>query len=327
MNPQITTCRYPLAEVDVYSAFLRLRERYGTDDVFLLESFSDGPSRDARASYIGFGAVLTIRIKHESVKIEGALSLLDSLREDMSGTAFLNGQEYHLASTDGLWDLLRVVQQTVERFSGSDTDLSRLGYFGYLGYDVVHAIETLPRTIADGKDISDVELRICRGIVELDVQCGAAQLILHQAPALWGSTDASELIKLLKLPSVSDYVCDVVPPVAIRGTIARPHYEAGVLKALHHISIGDIYQVQLGHEVIIQSNTDPLAVYRRLRERNPSPYMYVAPFRSFTLVGASPELYVRAEGKILSMRPIAGTAQRTADKQQNEICVARLTGC
>ena len=54
MSAQITTCRYPLAEIDAYSAFLRLREKYGIDDVFLLESFSNGPSRDARASYIGF---------------------------------------------------------------------------------------------------------------------------------------------------------------------------------------------------------------------------------------------------------------------------------
>lgn len=182
----------------------------------------------------------------------------------------------------------------MEGFAGSGADLRKLGYFGYFGYDVVHAIETLPRTISDGEDTSDVELRICRGVVELDVQCGTAQLILHQAPALWESIDASELIPLLELSSISKCGGDVVPPVAIRGTIAQSRYETGVHQALHHISIGDIYQVQLGHEVVIQSDTDPLAVYRRLRARNPSPYMYIAPFHSFTLVGASPELYVRA---------------------------------
>lgn len=324
MNAQITTCSYPLAEIDAYSAFLRLREKYGTDDLFLLESFSDGPSRDARTSFIGFGAVLTIRVRCKTVTIEGASLLLKSLREAMSGTSFLNDGEYCLPSTDKLWDFLRAVQCVIENYAGNGADLKRLGYFGYFGYDVVHAIERLPRTISDGEDISDVELRICRGVVELDVQCGTAELILHQAPSLWESTDASELIPLLELSNIPEYDENVAPPVAIRGTITQPQYETGVHQALHHISIGDIYQVQLGHEVVIQSDMDPLAVYRRLRARNPSPYMYIAPFRSFTLVGASPELYVRAEGLELSMRPIAGTAQRTADQLQNEASIARL---
>ena len=65
--------------------------------------------------------------------------------------------------------------------------------------------------------------------------------------------------------------------------------------------------MQLGHELTIESDADPVDVYTRLRLRNPSPYMYLAPFAGRTVIGASPELFVRKEGDLLTMRPIAGT--------------------
>ena len=56
-------------------------------------------------------------------------------------------------------------------------------------------------------------------------------------------------------------------------------------ECLQHIANGDIYQIQIGHEISISTNTRPFDVYLRLREINPSPYMYFAPINSvFQLV-------------------------------------------
>jgi anthranilate synthase component 1 len=68
--------------------------------------------------------------------------------------------------------------------------------------------------------------------------------------------------------------------------------------------------VQIGHELAIRSTADPLTVYRRLRERNPSPYMYLATLAGQRVIGASPELFVRIEDRTVTMRPIAGTVPR-----------------
>jgi anthranilate synthase component 1 len=88
---------------------------------------------------------------------------------------------------------------------------------------------------------------------------------------------------------------------------------------LEHISAGDIYQIQLGHELRITSDADPFDVYRRLRIINPSPYMSFAPIGSGTVIGASPELFVRKHGAKVTMRPIAGTKRRTGDPEQDAL--------
>ncbi len=83
------------------------------------------------------------------------------------------------------------------------------------------------------------------------------------------------------------------PPVPghlrITDSIEPAVFMGNVEKALQYIRIGDIYQVQLGHELTITSTAHPFDVYRRLRVRNPSPYMFLAPFGDLTVVGASPE--------------------------------------
>jgi anthranilate synthase component 1 len=56
----------------------------------------------------------------------------------------------------------------------------------------------------------------------------------------------------------------------------------------------------------------PLALYRALRTINPSPYMFYFDFDEFHVVGASPEILVRLEGDMVTLRPIAGTRRRGA---------------
>ncbi|MBY8848573.1 30S ribosomal protein S2, partial [Saccharothrix sp. MB29] len=85
-----------------------------------------------------------------------------------------------------------------------------------------------------------------------------------------------------------------------------------------HIAVGDIYQVQIGHEIGISSTIDPLEVYQRLRARNPSPYMYLSALAGHTVIGASPELFVRVQDGTVTMRPIAGTIPHRGDVEDAE---------
>lgn len=323
----ITTTRLQLGEIDVFPWFTELRDRFGPDNVFLLESFSDAPSRDARASFVGFDRLLTVRVTGMSARISGAFGLVTLILNGLDDMGFASDREgeIKLASRESLWGLLRAIRTIFVRHTDDHADLEKLGFFGYFGYDVVHAIESLPRNIPTSNTASDVELSVFRCLIVSDLASGSTSLAIHRAPDLWDDIDYSELLKnLAKARSPVIPEAEVEPPLLTRGTITQDQYESGVRKALHHIEMGDIYQVQLGHELLVQSEADPLAVYCRLRARNPSPYMYVAPFRSCTLIGASPELYVRAEGSALSMRPIAGTTSRGANQDENEQRVDRL---
>lgn len=62
----------------------------------------------------------------------------------------------------------------------------------------------------------------------------------------------------------------------------------------------------------------PLSLYRALRSLNPSPYMFYFNFGDFNVVGASPEILVRLEGEMVTVRPIAGTRPRGLTREKDE---------
>ena len=108
-----------------------------------------------------------------------------------------------------------------------------------------------------------------------------------------------------------------------------------VEKAKDYIAAGDIFQVVLSQRLDLDPGVDPFSVYRALRIVNPSPYMYFLRFghKNFSrkaklqkstrnaekesvahIVGSSPELLVRVEGRRIEYRPIAGTRPRGANE-------------
>jgi len=77
-----------------------------------------------------------------------------------------------------------------------------------------------------------------------------------------------------------------------------------------HILAGDCYQAVLSQRFSRQVATDPVDIYRALRQSNPSPYMYFLKLDSDSIIGASPEMLVRVRGNQIEYRPIAGTRPR-----------------
>ncbi|WKX69495.1 anthranilate synthase component I family protein [Streptomyces sp. XD-27] len=110
----------------------------------------------------------------------------------------------------------------------------------------------------------------------------------------------------------------------MRDSTDKETFLARVERCLRHIGVGDVYQIQIGHSIEVATDLEPLQVYRRLRARNPSPYMYLVPRAGTTLIGASPEVLLADDGERLVMRPIAGTAPRSGDPETDERRVAAL---
>jgi anthranilate synthase component 1 len=80
--------------------------------------------------------------------------------------------------------------------------------------------------------------------------------------------------------------------------------------AKEYIAAGDIYQVVLSQRFETRFDAEPFMAYRALRHVNPSPYMYFLRMGDRTIVGSSPEMLVRVEGKSMQTHPIAGTRPR-----------------
>jgi anthranilate synthase component 1 len=73
-------------------------------------------------------------------------------------------------------------------------------------------------------------------------------------------------------------------------------------------------QVVLAQRLSIPFDNAPIDLYRALRTLNPSPYMYFLDLEDFQIVGSSPEILVRLEGDLVTLRPMAGTRRRGRDE-------------
>ena len=108
-------------------------------------------------------------------------------------------------------------------------------------------------------------------------------------------------------------------------SMSSPEYQRAVEAAREYIFAGDIFQVVLAQRFDLEGVYDPIAVYRVLRQVNPSPYMYIVRHGEATLVGSSPEPMVQVtDGRVVS-RPIAGTRFRGRSEEHDRHLAAELS--
>ena len=94
-------------------------------------------------------------------------------------------------------------------------------------------------------------------------------------------------------------------------------FKKSVLKAKKYIEEGDIMQVVCSQRMSLPFTADPVALYRSIRQLNPSPYMYYLNLDDFHIVGSSPEILARLEDNKVTVRPIAGTRRRGKDNKDD----------
>ncbi len=99
--------------------------------------------------------------------------------------------------------------------------------------------------------------------------------------------------------------------------VSRDTFEAGVRTIKERIGAGDIYQAVLSQRFETHVAAEPFTVYRALRHVNPSPYMYYIRMGGLAIVGSSPEMLVRVEGRRVETHPIAGTRPRGRNDEED----------
>ena len=101
------------------------------------------------------------------------------------------------------------------------------------------------------------------------------------------------------------------------GEIVSDHtaeeYMANVETVREGMRQGDYYEVVLRRTYSTDFEGSPAELFRRLQKHSPSPYEFFLQFGDEQLIGASPEMFVRADGARIETCPISGTAVRTGD--------------
>ncbi|MET7766903.1 anthranilate synthase component I family protein [Streptomyces sp. NPDC005393] len=228
-----------------------------------------------------------------------------------------------------VWRLLRAVQGVFAVDTEVPTGTFAFGFLTTLSYEAAWAMEELP-SLQDESDMPRCTLTLFKDTVWYDLRSGGVRHLagtgaqLTEDPAQEPLRAVVDRVNAQGMASVAAAVPEAPEPLSVRDTVDEETFVVRAKRCLGHIEIGDSYQIQIGHRIDIESELTPLQVYRRLRHRNPSPYMYLVPWAGRTVIGASPELFVRIQDDAISMRPIAGTAPRAADPDEDDRRVAEL---
>ena len=107
------------------------------------------------------------------------------------------------------------------------------------------------------------------------------------------------------------------PEPEFTSSFSREDYQKAVLQIKDYIAAGDCMQVVISQRMSVPFTAAPIDLYRALRCFNPTPYMYFFNFAEFHVVGSSPEVLVRVEDGLVTVRPIAGTRPRGATEEQD----------
>ncbi|EPH44566.1 anthranilate synthase component I family protein [Streptomyces aurantiacus] len=315
---------------DPLDLYVPLREALGPDDVFLFESV-DGAGQDRRSAVVGFGRLAEIRVYDGHIDLEGppalaralaGAALAAGLRGDHPEAPAPGVHRLRFTAADQVWDALARAQRLFDLDTEVPATAFAFGFLTSLAYESAWHMEELPaRTKAPGGP--DITLTLFRDTVWYDVADGSVRHLRAESRAFGdggeGAGDVAALAREAARAAPREPVVPEAPaPESVRDSVSRETFLGWARTCLEHIGVGDIYQIQIGHRIDVRTALTPVDVYRRLRARNPSPYMYLMPCAGRTLIGASPELFFRIEGDEIVMRPIAGTARRGPDEEENQ---------
>ncbi len=299
------------------SAYRKLR---GQGESFLFESV-EGGEHLGRYSFVGCNPRAVVVQRGPVVEI----------RENGRVT-----EQFTVARTPGpgaVADVLVVVERVLARYRPvALPGLPRFtgGAVGFLGYEFIHDVEpVVPRPPADELGTPTAYFLIADELLVFD---RVAQTITVLANAfLDGSgppdeayheavSEIERLVALLEQPLDHQPVSlpENAPALPFTSNTPREKFLANVARAKEYITAGDIIQVVGSQRFSAPVTAPPLDVYRAARTINPSPYMFLLELEGFALVGASPEIHVRCEDRVVEIRPIAGTRQRGATPEEDQ---------
>ena len=284
---------------------------------FLLES-AEQNDQAGRYSILGFGARATFTATGKTLTIT----------EDGVSRTFE-------ASRDPL-DELEKWMRPYRVQADSPLPLFHGGAVGHLGYDCIRWFEpTIAPPPKDELGIPDMFFMITESVVIFDHRQRRVRIVANAFPdtenpgaaydSACGRIEA--ILEALRQPVAFDPIFTETTPPAAPSTsnTSREEYHAMVNRAQEYIRAGDIFQIVLAQRFETGFSGDALDLYRSLRFVNPSPYMFCLRCPGgYELVGSSPEVHVRLTGKLVEIRPIAGTRRRGATPGEDAANAADL---
>jgi anthranilate synthase component 1 len=315
----IPVTRRLLADIETpLSAYRKIR---GHGESFLFESV-EGGEHLGRYSFVGCNPRAIIRQDGNRVELTENGRVVEGfeIASPHAGDALPR-----VPGSPAVKDGLAVVERVMEKYRPVIVPgLPRFtgGAIGFIGYEFIHDVEpVVPRPPRDELGTPVMYFLVADQLLIFDRVAQTITVLVNAvlddaASPVEAYEDAlgeiERLISLLEQPCEHHPVGvpDEVPAVVFESNVALEEFHANVLKAKEYITAGDIIQVVGSQRFSTPVKTSALDIYRAARSVNPSPYMFLLELNGFSLVGASPEIHVRCEERLVEIRPIAGTRRR-----------------
>ncbi len=198
-----------------------------------------------------------------------------------------------------------VLRRLVEAFA-SPRD-SHLGLYGAFGYDLCFQFEPVELKRPRPTDQRDLVLYLPDDLVVVDRQKERAMRLSYDFG--FGGFDSAGKPRD---GETAPYVA--APDTSAECDHAEGEYAASVVRAKESFKRGDLFELVLSQTFRLPCPRSPATIFRTLQETNPAPYALLINLgNSEYLAGASPEMYVRVEGKRVETCPISGTIPRGSD--------------
>ncbi|PSB31058.1 anthranilate synthase [Chlorogloea sp. CCALA 695] len=195
-----------------------------------------------------------------------------------------------------------IVREILNAFHSNEDE--HLGLYGAFGYDLVYQFESVPKTQIRPEDQRDLVLYLPDELVVVDYYLQSAFLLQYELETPQGNTKG--------LPRIGEAIDYRGSRAVVEKSVdhAPGEYASKVHKALEYFRRGDLFEVVPSQNFYSACEEAPSKLFETLQQINPSPYGFIFNLGGEYLIGASPEMFVRVEGKRIETCPISGTISR-----------------
>lgn len=310
-NNVIPVCVEVLADTQTPVSLLR-KFYENKNPVFLFESV-EGGERWGRYSFLGVSARAHVRVYPEVIEINEK-GHARQIAHNGNPLAELRNlmKQYHPAHVPEL-----------PRFWG--------GLVGYITYEMVSFFEKIPNMLPENKPLAHFIIPD-----ELLIFDNIQHTLMVVVITFTGKDQDSDQVYQEATRRIQALLRKMKQPAPAINTIVETDnckletpWEAAafrdmVIKTKEYIVAGDIIQAVISKPFVCQSPPDLWTLYRAQRYINPSPYLFFLHLENVTLVGSSPEVMVRLESGVATLRPIAGTRPRGKVEQEDRALADEL---
>lgn len=294
------------------SAFLAVAD--GEPDAFLLESV-EGGEKIGRYTFLGVRPFLRLESRGAEIMIERGRSKKVERR------------------TGNVFEVIKELLQQYRPATMEGLPPFTAGAVGYCAYDIVRRLENIGEHASDDLDVPDCVLMFFDRVLAFDhlrhqIHIVASADVTREATTVAYERAVKDIARIEKQLAAGWKPAfwrkaAAKSKLKVRARTPKPKFLESVRRAKEYIAAGDIFQVVLSQRWDFEPGVAPLDLYRALRTVNPSPYMYFLRFGAgktsggMHVLGSSPEMLVRAGGRKLEYRPIAGTHPRGRDEAED----------